>query len=125
MYCQTSGLPWWLSGKEPACQCRRPGFDPWVRKISWTKKWQLTPIFLSGEFHGQRSLEGYIPWGHKELDTTEQLTLSEKGFTKPKQRNIYEKYKVDEVKQIITLNTENSKCRHTVELRWKTCLKRT
>ena len=33
-----------------------------------------TPIFLPGESHGQRSLEGYSPWGHKELDTTEQLT---------------------------------------------------
>ena len=105
---------------------QRPARTPCqTQRGAWTKKWQLTPIFLSGEFHGQRSLEGYIPWGHKELDTTEQLTLSEKGFTKPKQRNIYEKYKVDEVKQIITLNTENSKCRHTVELRWKTCLKRT
>ena len=36
---------------------------------------QPTPVFLPGEFHGQRSLEGYSPWGHKELDTTEQLTL--------------------------------------------------
>ena len=36
---------------------------------------QPTPVFLPGEFHGQRSLEGYSPWGHKDLDTTEQLTL--------------------------------------------------
>ena len=36
---------------------------------------QPTPVFLPGEFHGQRSLVGYIPWGSKELDTTEQLTL--------------------------------------------------
>ena len=35
---------------------------------------QPTPVFLSGEFCGQSSLEGYSPWGHKELDTTEQLT---------------------------------------------------
>jgi len=39
--------------------CRRPGFDPWVRKISWRRKWQPTPIFLPGESHGQRSLAGY------------------------------------------------------------------
>ena len=32
-------------------------------------------MFLSGEFHGQKSLVGYSPWGHKELDTTKQLTL--------------------------------------------------
>ena len=35
-----------------------------------------TPVFLPGESHGQRSLAGYSPWGHKETDTTEQLTLS-------------------------------------------------
>ena len=40
------------------------------------KDMQLTPVFLSGEFRGQRSLVGYSPWGHKESDTTEQLKLS-------------------------------------------------
>ena len=54
-------------------QCRRPGFDPWARKIPWRKEWLLTPVFLFGEFHGQRSLAGYRPWGHKESDITEQL----------------------------------------------------
>ena len=46
-------------------------FDPWVGKIPWWKAWQPTPVFLPGEFHGQRSLAGYSPWGHKELDMTE------------------------------------------------------
>ena len=55
---------------------RRPRFDPWVRKIPWRRKWLPTPVFLPGEFHGQRSLVGYSPWSRKELDTTEQLTLS-------------------------------------------------
>ena len=41
--------------------------DPWVGKIPWRKEW---PVFLPGESHGQRSLRGYSPWGHKELDTT-------------------------------------------------------
>ena len=41
----------------------RWGFDPWVRKISWRKNWQPTPVFLPGEPHGQRSLVGYSPWG--------------------------------------------------------------
>ena len=50
-------------------------FDPWVRKIPKRRKWQPTPVFLPGEFHGQRNLEGYSPWGHKVSDTTEQLTL--------------------------------------------------
>ena len=67
---------WWFSGKESACQCRRckrHGFDPWVRKIPWSRKWQSTLIFLPGKFHEQRSLEGYTPWGCKESDTTEWL----------------------------------------------------
>ena len=42
-------------------QCGRPGFDPWVRKIPWRRKWQPTPVFLPGESHGRRSLVGYNP----------------------------------------------------------------
>jgi len=42
------------------------GFDPWVGKIPWRRKWQPTPVFLSGEAHGQRSLVGYSPWGREE-----------------------------------------------------------
>ena len=63
-------LPCWLSGKESACQCKRQEFDPWVRKIPCRRKWQATPVFLPGEFHGHRSLAGYSPWGHKESDMT-------------------------------------------------------
>ena len=47
--------------------------DPWVRKISWRRKWQPTPVFLPGKSHGWRSLVGYSPWGRKESNTTEQL----------------------------------------------------
>ena len=47
-------LPWWLSGKESACQCRRREFDPWARKIPWRWKWKSTPVFLPGKPHGQR-----------------------------------------------------------------------
>ena len=51
-------------------QCRRHGrslgFDPWVEKIPWRRKWQPTPVFLPGESHGQRSLAGYGSWGSKE-----------------------------------------------------------
>ena len=52
------------SGKEPTCQCARHktlSLDPWVRKIPWRRKWQPTPVFLTGESHGQRSLVGYSP----------------------------------------------------------------
>ena len=54
-------------------ECGRPGFDPWVRKIPWKRKWQPTPVLLPGKSHGLRSLVGYSPWGLKELDTTERL----------------------------------------------------
>ena len=45
------GLPSWLSAKESACQWKRQGFNPWVGKIPWRRKWQTTPIFLPGESH--------------------------------------------------------------------------
>ena len=57
-------------------QCGSPRFDPWVEKIPWRREWLPTPLFLPGEFHGQRNLVGYSTWGRKELDTTERLTLS-------------------------------------------------
>ena len=51
------------------------GFDPWVVKIPWRREWLLIPVSLLGEFHKQRSLVGYSPWDHKELDMADQLTL--------------------------------------------------
>ena len=59
----------------PAMQ-ERPRFDAWVGKIPWRREWQPTPVLLPGEFHGQRSLAGFSPWGRRALDLTEQLTLS-------------------------------------------------
>ena len=52
-------------------QCRSHEFYLRVGKIPWRRKWQLTPVFLPGESHGQRSLAGYSPQGHTELDMTE------------------------------------------------------
>ena len=52
-------------------QCRRHGFDPWVRKIPWRRKWQPTQEFLPGKSHGQWNLEGYSPQGCKEFDMNE------------------------------------------------------
>ena len=63
-------------GKEHARQCRRPSFDPWIRKIPWRRKWQPTPLFLPGEFNGQRSLMGYSPGDRKELDTADSITIT-------------------------------------------------
>ena len=63
----TTDLPRGSDGKASAyALCRRPGFDPWVRKILWRRKWLPTPVFLPGESNGQRSLAGYGPWGHKD-----------------------------------------------------------
>ena len=58
-------IPWWLSGKESTCQCRRLRFDPWVSKIPWIRKSQPTPAVLSGKSHRQRSLMGSSPWDPK------------------------------------------------------------
>ena len=77
--------PWWLRGKESACQCRRRGFDPWVRKIPWRRKWQPIPGFLPGKSYGKRSLAGYSPWGHKRirhsLATKQQQRILWKNFS--------------------------------------------
>ena len=43
------------------------------------KEMATTPVVLPGEFHGQRSLASYSPWDHKELDMTEQLSLTQSG----------------------------------------------
>ena len=55
-------------GWQWSLHCRRPRFNSWVRKIPWRREGIPTPVFLPGEFHGQRSLAGYSPWRHKELD---------------------------------------------------------
>ena len=44
-----NGLPWWLSGKEFAYECRKLRFNPWVGKVPWRKKWQPAPVFLPGK----------------------------------------------------------------------------
>ena len=60
------GFSWWFSGEEHTCQCRRPGFDPWVGKIPWRREQQPTPVFLPGISRRQRSL-AYSPWGRKRV----------------------------------------------------------
>ena len=61
--CRSQGLPWWLSDKETTCNAGDKGVGqiPGEKK---KRKWQPTPVFLPGESHGQRNLEGYTPWGH-------------------------------------------------------------
>ena len=70
--------------KKTACNAGGPEFDPWVAKIPWRRKWQLTRVFLSGELYGQRSLAGYSLWSYKELDMTERahiLTALKTNYT--------------------------------------------
>ena len=68
------GFPCGSAGKESARNAGdlglRPGFDPWVGKIPWRRQRLPTPVFWPGEFHGL-----YRPWGCKESDMTEQLSL--------------------------------------------------
>ena len=61
---------------------RDPGSIPGLGRYPGERNWQSTPIFLPGKFHGQRSLMGYSPWGHKESDTTEQLHTHTHGTKK-------------------------------------------
>ena len=63
-------------GSDCVClQCGRPGFDSWVGKIPWSRKWQSTPVFLPEKSHGQGGQVGYSPWCHKESDMTEWLSM--------------------------------------------------
>ena len=74
---QRRGFQGGTSGKESTCQCKRHRFDSWVRKIPWSRKQQLTPVFLPGKFHGQRSLMWCSPWclrvGHNWAQTAQML----------------------------------------------------
>ena len=72
----TNGASLVAQMKKNLSAVRRPGFNPWIGKMPWRREWLPTPVFLPGEFHGQRSLVGYSPWGCKELDMTEWLALS-------------------------------------------------
>ena len=71
--CLPERKPKVYSHKEPTCQrrrCKKRKFSSWGGKIPWRRAWQPTPVFLPGEFYGQRSLVGYSPWGRKESDIT-------------------------------------------------------
>ena len=73
-YVKGRGFPGGTDGKESVCQCKRcsgHGLSPCIGKILWRRKWQPTPVYLPGGFHGQRSLVGYSPWGRIESNTAE------------------------------------------------------
>ena len=64
---KTAGFPGGEVVKNPR---RRHVFSLWASEITWRRKWQPTPVFVPGKFHGRRSLVGYSPRGHKESDVT-------------------------------------------------------
>ena len=85
------GLPWWLRGKEFACQCRRHRFDPWFGKIPWRRKQQSALVFLPGKSLGWRSLVGYSPQSCKEQGTTQGLdsnSIKHKQYLTHKKKQI-------------------------------------
>ena len=73
------GLPWWLSSKEPPAKAGDAGSIPGLGRSPEWRNGQLTPVLLSGKFHGQRTLAGYSPWCCKESDTTEWLKSNNKS----------------------------------------------
>ena len=98
-----SGFPGGTSGKEAACQCRRHKscrFDPWVGKLSWRRKWQPTSVSLPGESHGQRSLVGYGPCGHK-LNNNNNISIPESFY--------HNHFEVD---SLVVLRTLTLLCNH-------------
>ena len=91
------GLPWWLSGKESACQCRRCGFNPWVRRIPWRRKWQPTLVFLPGKSHRQRNLVGYTVHGVQKVRcdlVTKQQQQEIANVTIPGRQKLSNKYAI-------------------------------
>ena len=123
LYLAGDGLPWWLRGLSVCPQCGRPGFDPWIGKIPWRRKWQPTSVFLPGESQGQRSLVGYSPWVHKELDTTERLNWTEHHihWTKNTNANFHIQSKIHGLKasKLIKYGTHCNEITHNVVL-WST-----
>ena len=69
------GFPGGAVVKNPPANTGDLGSIPGSERFPWRKKWQPTPVLLPGKFHGQRTLAGYSPWGHKESNMTGQLTL--------------------------------------------------
>ena len=96
-----------------ACQCKRRkrrGFNPWIGKIPWRREWHPTPVFLPGKFHGQRSLVGYSPWGHKRVRHDWALTSSAMYIIQIciKSQRIYTPLKlISEFSKIIRYNIQN------------------
>ena len=84
--CEIMGFKGGASGKEPTCQCRRHKrhrFNPWFGKMPWRREYQPTLVFLPGEPHEQRNLEGYatVQFSRSVLsDSLQPMDCSMSGF---------------------------------------------
>ena len=85
---------------------RDSGWDPWMRKSLWRRKWWPTPVFLTGKSHGQRILGGYSPRGHKESDTTEWLSTHTRSVTQEAYHRGNGHLRLQEVRQELRLERE-------------------
>ena len=74
------GFPGGSVVKNPPASAGDSGSIPGSGRSPWRRKWQLTPVFLPGESHGQRNLVGYSLWGCKEWGMTEQLNYNIRKF---------------------------------------------
>ena len=86
IYMESRGLPCWLSGKESTCQCRRHGFDPWVRKILWRRKWQPLHYSYLRNSMDRGAWQTRVHGVAEELDMTQQLNNKcnlENGINEP------------------------------------------
>ena len=72
----TSGFPGGSDDKQSACNVGDLGLTPGLGRSPWRREWLPTPVFWPGESHGKKSLAGYSPLGHKELDMTERITVT-------------------------------------------------
>ena len=105
---------WWLGWQRICLQCKKPGFEPWVGKIPWRKVWQLTPVFLPGEFHRQRSLVHWVAKSQTRLKqlsnhactkpayTASQTICPSKGFHLPRGRGTFSSHKAPSAFQTIS-----------------------
>ena len=81
------GFPGGSEGKESACNAGRPGFDPWVGKIPWRRKWQSTPVCLPGEFHGQIPMLIHVDVWQKPIQYCKAIILQLKKNKFQKSKN--------------------------------------
>ena len=109
--------------KESTCDAGNLGLIPGSGRFPWRKEWQPTPVFLPGEFPGQRSLAGYSPWSRKQLDMTECLTHTrgdKKGSTVSIQFNFFKKSIEDLFTEVLYLKSSQFTgegkyaCKHSI-----------